>query len=387
MNALAVLIVRGSVYALLVTAMRAQYYWPAGSASTVGNAVMNAPFTAQPGHATTSTRCMVVIDPSSLPFPIGTAIHQISLRRDVLYPNQPYGSFSGTLSMRIGRAVAVPDQIQDVRFSRLWQGVPATVHKPSAQTPFVVPAAGAPGSSVPSFSVVIPFLQPFTWLGGPLAIDMVWTPSSGSSAWRVDAFAVNRPQNGTGRPAGLGCVGSNGFSPFHYALPETTMPGAILTVQMERAKLPANPGSLENLAFHLVGLQNVSYQSQPLPMPLSAVGGPPGCFLRVDPLLSFTVFVTNPSTLFARATGYVSLPPHPALVGAVLYSQWLCPDTGFSVPLPIIASDAQAITLGGILPPPASRTARTIWKYGATGFDNESGRMMPDDYGPILRFN
>jgi len=31
--------------------------------------------------------------------------------------------------------------------------------------------------------------------------------------------------------------------------------------------------------------------------------------------------------------------------------------------------------------------ATTIWKYGAAGFDNESGRMVPDGYGPVIQFN
>ncbi len=333
------------VLGAFATMAEAQYYWPAGHASSAGNAVMNAPFSARPGHPTATTRCMVVIDPSTLPFPVGTQLTRLSLRRDVRYPNQGYASASGTLVVRIGRAVAVPDQLQDVAFMRLWDGMPTIVCNTTPQVPFSIPGASAPGTSVPPFAIVIPFTQPYTWTGGPLAIDFVWTPLSGSSTFRVDAFATPRV-NGTFRPAGAGCRASNGFIPFHYALPETTMPGAVLTVQMEGSRLPPSPGSMESFAIHLLGLQNTTYQGQSLPLALSASGGMPGCYLRVSPLLATTVAVSNPSALFARATSRVALPAQASLVGTVLYSQWLMLDGGYSAPMPLIASDAQAITLG-----------------------------------------
>lgn len=362
----------------------AQYYWPAGYVAAPGNAVMNAPFTTQPGYPVPGTRCMVVIDPASLPFPIGTVLTRISLRRDTSHATQGYAAETGNLIVKIGRAVATPSQIQDVQFSRVWDGQPTQVF---AQAPFVVPAAAAPGTSVPPFNVVIPFTTNFTWQGGPLAIDFLFTASTGPSPWRVDAFAVDRPQTGTGRPAGGGCRGSNGFIPFHFVLPETAMPGAQLTVQMEGSRLPPYPGAPESFAYHLLGLQNSTFLGSPLPMPLTAFGGPPGCFLRVDPQLTIRTVVSSPSALFARATNAIAVPAHPALVGAVIYSQWLLFDTGLAQPLPVTVSDAQAITLGDIAPPPATLAARTIWKYGATGFDDDYGRMVPDDYGPILRFN
>ncbi len=386
MNICQTISIRSAAWVALAATSSAQFYWPAGSASTAGNAVMNAPFTSQPGHQTTSTRCVVILDPASLPFPVGTVLNRLSLRRDVSYPNQAYGGATGSLFVRIGRAPSVPDQTHDVRFSRLWEGPPTTVFD-AVSTPFVIPAAPAPGSTVPPFSIVIPFTTNYTWQGGPLAIELLWTPTSGSSAWRIDAFARPRPQSGTFRPAGAGCQGSNGFTPLHYALPETTMPGAVLTVQMEGSRLPPSPGSIERFAFHVLGLQNSTYQGQPLPISLAGSGGLPGCFLRVDPLLTFTVPVSNPSALFARATSNVALPAHPALVGMVLYSQWLMFDTGYNVPLPIIVSDAQAITLGQVAQPAVPHAAMTIWKYGARRFGSDTGNMVPDDYGPALRFN
>lgn len=368
----------------IAAALPSQFVWPATYATAPGNAVMNAPFTAQSGHATNTTRCMVVIDGPSLPFPTGTPITQIALRRDVGYPNQGYTGSTGTLRVRIGAAIAPPDQIQDVRFSRLWGN---TWTEAAVIQNFAVPAAPPPGSSIPPFGIVIPFTNTYTWNGGPLAIDIVYTPNSGSSQWRIDAFAEPRPQHGTSTQTLLGCPASNGFTPYHYALPETTMPGANLVVQVEGGPLPASPAALENFAFHLIGLQNATYQGIPLPVPLASVGGPAGCSLGIDPMLTYLVFVDNKSKQFSRAANSVPLAPAPILVGAILYSQWLLPDSGQNAPLGLAVSDAQAITLGQIAPPTFTRSARTIWKYGATGFDNESGRMVPDGYGPILQFN
>ena len=370
--------------AALTADVPAQFYWPPGYATAPGNAVMNAPFTTQPGYSTSGTRCMVVIDPSSLPFPVGTALTRISLRRDVGYASQSYSGKSGNLIVRIGRAAWAPSQVQDVRFSRVWETPPTQVF---AQTPFAIPAASAPGTSVPPFSLVIPFTTNYTWQGGPLAIEFVFTSAAGPSAWRLDAFAVNRPQNGTSSPTGLGCRGSNGFIPWHYALPETSMPGAQMTVQMEGSRLPPAPGAAETYAFHMLGTQNLTYLGSPLPLPLSLIGGPPQCLLRIEPLLITTCLVSNPSALFARATNSFPIPAQAAFVGFVLHSQWLLFDTGIAASFPMTVSDALAITLGGVLPPAIPQAARTLWKYGATGFDDEYGSMVPDSYGPIIKFN
>ncbi len=376
--------------ASLAVALPSQFVWPASYASVPGNAVMNAPFsyrpvTVQSGQAALGTRCMVIIDPASLPFGTGTVLTQLAFRRDVSYPTQGYAGETGSLSVRLGRANLLPNDVQDVRFARLWDGAWTEV---AAIPSFSVPAEPAPGTNLPSFNLVIPFTNSYTWQGGPLAIDIVFTPSGGvPTQFRIDAFAQPRPQTGSSRRVGEGCTGSNGFTPFHYALPETTMPGMSMRVQVEGGRLPPTPGSFEILAFHLVGLQNTSYQGSPLPFALSTFGGLPSCFLRTDPLLSYTVLVRNNSRMFSRAVNSVPLPANSALVGAVLYSQWLLPDTGTAAPLPIIASDAQAITLGEIVPTPTPRMACTIWKYGAAGFDNESGRMVPDGYGPVIRFN
>lgn len=375
MTALASLSIRALACAALLGAAQAQYVWPAAYASAPGNAVMNTPFSSPPGHPSTSTRCLVVIDAASLPFPLGTVLSQLSLRRDVRYPTQSYASSAGSLTVKMGRAAAAPDLVQDVRFDRQWDGVPTTVFN----APFVVPGGPAPGTSLPPFNVVIPFTKDHVWQGGPLAIEFLFTPASGFPQWRVDAFASGA-RNGTFRSAGRGCVGSNGFTPMHYPWPETTMPGALLTTQVEGLQ------SGQSFGIHMLGVQNATWNGLPLPVDLSLFGGPAGCSLRLDPVLLLVAVATNPSALYQRVTSYLPLPASPLAVGFLLHSQWLLLDSGVSASLQAVVSDAQAITLGQVLPPPAPHAARTIWRYGNVLL-NDAGRMVPDDYGPILRFN
>jgi hypothetical protein len=125
-----------------------------------------------------------------------------------------------------------------VRFNRLWDGLPTTVYRNLPPALFQVPAGPAPGAALPPFDIVIPFTTSFPWQGGPLAIELVFAPTAGTSTWRVDSFVAAAPRHGSSRSLGAGCRGTNSFVPFHYAMPETTMPGAQLEVQVEG--LPSN---------------------------------------------------------------------------------------------------------------------------------------------------
>lgn len=357
--------------------------WPAGYDTSPGNAVMNAPFSVRAGHATTSTRMAVVLDASTLPFAPGTSISQLSFRRDVSYQSNTYGSSSGRLLVRIGAAANPPGETQDVRFSRLYDGAPTLVYNSSPQNPFVVPSSAAPPTGSAPFDIVVPLTAPYTWTGGPLIIDIVWTPDAGSSLWRLDAVAEPRP-HGSSRTLGLGCAGSNGIAPTHFAVPESTNAGGVLELQLEGVRY-APPGSPENVVVHVIGFTNVG---PALPLPLTVIGGPAGCVLQVQPAFTLTLLTSNRSLLFGRALSQLTLPALQALVGADIYSQFACFDTALAVALPMTLSDVQVVTIGPILPPATNfRSARTIWKYGATGQGNESGRMVPDSYGPVIRFN
>ena len=113
--------------ALFATDAAAQFVWPAGYASTPGNAVMNAPFTSQPGHPYNRTRCTVVMDPSSLPFPIGTALTSISLPAAITKIG--IGWFDGCTALTtapipqgttqvLGNSVTVANALTGLGFSR-----------------------------------------------------------------------------------------------------------------------------------------------------------------------------------------------------------------------------------------------------------------------------
>lgn len=363
----------------------AQYVWPPQQAATPGNAVMNAPFRSVPGAPTTKTRCMVVLDAASVPFPIGTTINQISLRRDASYGAQGYAALQGNLRVRMGRAVAAPDAIQDVRFARLWQGAPTQVFDaPSGN--FSAPAAPAPTGGAAPFTVVVPFQRPFTWQGGPLAIEFLYTPTAGSSLWRVDAVAAPR-SSGSFRSLGPGCTGTTGYRGQQYVLTETAVPGGLMQVVVEGAVRPPAPGSLQDLAIHVLGTSGSVLGGAPLPIDLGPLlGTPSGCLLRNDAAATLTVPLSNPSLLFGRATNQIAVPSTAAIAGARLYSQWLLFDLTLASPFRATVSDGIEITVGPFVGGAAPRRARTLWKYGATGFDIDCGVLAEGEYAPVLRF-
>ena len=363
----------------------AQFVWPPQQAAAPGNAVMNAPFRSVAGAPTTKTRCMVVLDAASGPFPIGTTVTQIALRRDASYGAQGYAALQGSLRVRMGRAVAAPDGIQDVRFARLWQGAPTTVYDAPNGT-FSSPAAPPPVGGAPPFSIVVPLQRPFQWQGGPLAIEFLYTPTAGTSLWRVDAVATPRSA-GSFRSLGPGCGGSNGYRGQQYVLTETAVPGGQMQVVVEGAVRPVAPGSLQDVAIHVLGASGTAIGGVPLPLDLGPLlGTPSGCLLRNDALATLTVPLANPSLLFGRASNQVAVPATPAIAGAQVFSQWLLFDLALSAPFRATVSDGIEITVGSYVGAVTPRRARTLWKYGATGFDIDSGVMADGEYGPVLRF-
>jgi hypothetical protein len=145
---------------------------------------------------------------------------------------------------------------------------------------------------------------------------------------------------------------------------------------------------MEGFTLHLLGTSGTQAGGVALPLDLGPLlGTPTGCLLRTDVLLSSLIPISNPSQLFARARQQIAIPLHAAFAGARLHSQWLLFDLGQNTPLPATVSDGLEITLAPLPPPTAARRARTIWKYGAAGNSVDSGRMVLDGYGPILRFN
>lgn len=369
----------------LASGAQAQYVWPPQQAAAAGNAVMNAPFRTVAGAPTAKTRCMVVLDAAAVPFPVGTTVTQVALRRDASYGAQGYGALQGSLRVRMGRAAAAPDALTDVRFARIWQGAPTLVYDAPTGN-FTAPAAPAPVGGAAPFTVVVPFQRPFTWQGGPLAIEFLYTPAAGASMWRVDAVASPR-SSGSFRSLGPGCTGSNGYRGQQYVLTETAVPGGQMQIVVEGAVRPVPAGTLQDVAIHVLGASGTTIGGLPLPVDLGPLlGMPSGCLLRNDALATLTVPLGNPSLLFGRATSLVGVPATAAIAGARIHSQWLLFDLALSSPFRATVSDGIEITVGPFVGAPVARRARTLWKYGATGFDIDSGVLSEVEFGPVLRF-
>jgi hypothetical protein len=96
--------------------------------------------------------------------------------------------------------------------------------------------------------------------------------------------------------------------------------------------------------------------------------------------------LANPSLLFGRASNQIAVPATPAIAGAQVFSQWLLFDLALNAPFRATVSDGIEITVGSYVGAVTPRRARTLWKYGATGFDIDSGVMADGEYGPVLRF-
>jgi hypothetical protein len=97
------------------------------------------------------------------------------------------------------------------------------------------------------------------------------------------------------------------------------------------------------IALSMFGFTNQTWNGASLPVNLAVVGAP-GCLLRIDPAISYTV-VTNGS---GTGTFPVAFANNPSLIGALLYSQYLVLDPaanafGFTV------TNAVRTTIGGWL--------------------------------------
>jgi len=128
---------------------------------------------------------------ASMPFPVGTLLTQVALRRDVAYPNQNYPASTGALTVKMGQTLVGPDQVADVRFDRLWDGLPTFVHRSPAQTPFSVPAAlptGTPWEELSTMAVATSSVGSTS--GRRMVIHPVWIASA--PAMKTVAHVIRR---------------------------------------------------------------------------------------------------------------------------------------------------------------------------------------------------
>ena len=357
------------------------WVWPASYATRPGEGALNTPFSVATGVATNASRLLVVIQAASLPFPSGTVIHELAFRRDRQDSSTAYGAMSGQLRVLIGTTSVAPDQIHDAHMGDLWSAAPTQCLDAAVS----LPAAAAPGATLPGFTAVFPLAAPFTWTSGNLVIDLrfIATPPT---TWRVDAMASPPQQDGRLRPIGAGCRGSNGFLPISTASLDTAVPGSTLHLRVDQTRIPATAQAPDNFALSWLGDSASQYSGVPLPFSLQPLGLPSGCWLRTSMTAVQVVPVGSPSLVFARAESFWRLPSDPGLVGATLYAQWLLNDSGLTAPLRMTVSDALAITLGTPDPAPHRWIGSVLWRYGATGSDHESGVPPYQELAPVIRF-
>lgn len=113
--------------------------------------------------------------------------------------------------------------------------------------------------------------------------------------------------------AGAGCAGSSG-TPTHAA---TGTPDIGSSVNYNLANAPTN-----TFCLAMFGFDNTTWNGLPLPVNLAIVGAP-GCNLRINPVIN-NVGVT--SVMTGSFTMPVAFANNPALVGAVLYTQYMVYD-------------------------------------------------------------
>jgi hypothetical protein len=133
---------------------------------------------------------------------------------------------------------------------------------------------------------------------------------------------------------GTSCMGSNG--PPSIQSPHVPTVGATYDVQL----VGGAPSSTAVLFF---GLSNESWGGIPLPFPLSAIGGGPGCAIQAAGHLTLAL-PTDPGGAAALS---VPVPLDLGLVNRILFHTWLVIDPAApGNPLGVTASDGAAAVLG-----------------------------------------
>lgn len=355
--------------------------WPPGFDAVPGGSAQETPFSVNSVGSPVGSRSIVLINADTLNLPIGTVIREVAFRRDSI-SSTSYPSRTVSYEIRLG---TLPDALlptqEPIDLSRGGDGLRSGFGSVS------LPAAPPPGAGQAApFNVVIPLSVPFTFTGDDFAVDLA-IRGGGNGTWRRDAVLIE-PSNGAAMQVfSPGCVRGVGTTPFPWPYLPTSWvdvarlhPGGAFAAHLYGGGAPA--GTLTAL---LLGL--------PVLPPLSAslIGGPPGCSLAVNPILTFPTLTGNPTLLFSQATVEFPLPPDPTLQGLLLFTQWASVDLsildpGNGVTLPLTFSDAVASTVGS-LPQPASGFGRTVWGRNVQRVGEAFTPFFgPVDYVPILQF-
>ncbi|MBI5849937.1 MAG: hypothetical protein HZB39_02695 [Planctomycetes bacterium] len=340
--------------------------WPAPYATAPGESAMDTPFTITSFDASQGSRCATLIRAATLPFGVGSVLNAIAFRRDAVRPDT-YATRSGAYEIYIGSVNDAATHGPGMR--GIWLQQPVRAGAGNLSLPLAVPPSGGTAP----FTIVAPFQFAWTWPGGDMAYDIVFTGSPGTP-WRRDAAYRTPRVDAQGWSIGTGCTSSSGFIPQPWLDPDTAVPGGTLALRVQGAPLPAG-----GVAIMMLGLP------RGFGVPLDPIGFPVGCKTHVGAFYTLGVPTGAPSRLYAQAIASVPIPATPTLAGAVLATEWVILDLALGTALPFAISDGFAFQIGtgATLP----NYGRSIWAYGSTQIGaSYSGRLAEPDYVPVTEF-
>lgn len=340
--------------------------WPAPYATVPGESAMDTPFTITAFDTAQGSRCATLIRANSLPFGTGSVINAIAFRRDAVRTDI-YAPRSGSYEMYVG---SVNDAMHHGPGLRgIWLQQPVRVGAGNLSLPLATP----PVLGAAPFTIAAPFQFAWTWPGGDMAYDIVFTGSPGTP-WRRDAVRRTPRVDGQGWSIGTGCASTSGFVPLPWLDPDTAIPGGTLALRVQGAPLPAG-----GVAIMMLGLP------RGFGVPLDSIGFPVGCRTHVGAFYALGVPTGAPSRLYTQATARVQVPATSSLAGAVLAAEWVILDPALGTVLPFAISDGFAFQLGAGTT--LSNFGRSIWAYGSTQIGvSYSGRLAEPDYVPVTEF-
>ena len=352
--------------------------WPPEFRWWTGEHAQATPFSLSPNQTATKARNMTVINPASLPFGKGSTISGIAFRREGEGEGTYAAQTGGRLRVQFGATNRTELNLSH-RFDDNWSQTPTIVFDQSLNLPQAPPPTGNP-----PFAIPVAFTKPWTYNGGGMAIDLLYSHTAATTEWFRDAATYSRgDRRGRSSTIGPGCTGSNGMAPYTYALTGTALPGRELVIALYGSVPPVQPE--EFYAINIVGYSTQNHGSTPLPFDLSLIGLGTGCKLYQNIIIFQAFTVTPANAQYSRAYALYPIPNSPFLANTAVYTQWFCFDSQVGSSLKVTASNGAEIFLGE--PGTPHNIGQTLWLYGASGGSTDMGETMPgQDYVAVIEF-
>ncbi len=244
------------------------------------------------------------------------------------------GEQSGTNSIGIWSHDAVNDRPLANLGSASWSMSPVNGWQGATfASPVTIPANGdfwlvwAPIRNAQSSIQTTPFV------GGPtyrasLDNGQNWNGPFTNTLWKLRIFCGGRP--GHYEVFGTGCVGSNRQRPVLGFFNVPTI-GQSTVFMLDKAR-----GS--SSAALVIGASNTIWGAAPLPFDMTGLGAPT-CNL----LASLDLLVSTPTDVTGQANLPITVPGVTALVGRLLYNQWLVLDPGANALQIVVSGGGRAV--------------------------------------------